>query len=141
MAQWLSAFGSGHDSRVLGWSSTSGSLLSKESASPSPSAAPPACALSNKILKKKKKIKRCSTGEAGVPRKLGSSPGWAPAVWPSGPHGSLLPPTLCRQPLVMGWGVMKLYLYPPCDASDRLVSPCSYFVSRRDPEIHDRPTL
>ena len=36
----MSAFGSGHDSRVLG----SGSLLSGESASPSPSAAPHACA-------------------------------------------------------------------------------------------------
>jgi len=39
------AFGSGHDPRVLGWSPTSGSLLSRVPASPSPSAAHPACAL------------------------------------------------------------------------------------------------
>ena len=41
-----SAFGSGHDPRVLGSSPTSGSLLSRESASLSPCAPPPACALS-----------------------------------------------------------------------------------------------
>ena len=35
---------SGHDPRVLGSSHMSGSLLSEEPASPSPSAAPPACA-------------------------------------------------------------------------------------------------
>ena len=35
-----SAFGSGHDLRVLGWNPESGSLLSGEPASPSPSAAP-----------------------------------------------------------------------------------------------------
>ena len=37
------AFSSGHDPRVLGWGLTSGSLLSRESASLSPSASPPAC--------------------------------------------------------------------------------------------------
>ena len=41
-----SAFGSGHDLRVLGWSPVSGSLLSGESASPSPSDPPPAHACS-----------------------------------------------------------------------------------------------
>ena len=35
------AFGLGRDPRVLGWSPTSGSLLSRESASPSPSADTP----------------------------------------------------------------------------------------------------
>ena len=40
------AFGSGHDLGVLGWSPTSIVLLSGESASPSASAAPPACVLS-----------------------------------------------------------------------------------------------
>ena len=39
----VSAFGSGHDPRVLGWSPTSGSLLSRQSASPS---APPLLLLS-----------------------------------------------------------------------------------------------
>ena len=36
VAQWVkaSAFGSGHDLRVLGWSPASGSLLSREPASP-----------------------------------------------------------------------------------------------------------
>jgi len=57
---WLSVC-SGHDLGVLGWSPTSGFLLSRESASPSPSVPPPACSHSlsqvNKqiILKKKKK--------------------------------------------------------------------------------------
>ena len=37
---WLSAFGSGHDPGVLGWSPASGSLLSGESASSSASAQP-----------------------------------------------------------------------------------------------------
>ena len=41
-----SAFGSGRDPGVLGSSPSSGSLLGGESASPSLSAAPPACALS-----------------------------------------------------------------------------------------------
>ena len=45
-----SAFGSGHDLRVLGSSPKSGCLLSRESASPSPSA--PAPSLSNKRFKK-----------------------------------------------------------------------------------------
>ena len=40
LSQLRSAFGSGHDLRVLGWSSASGSLLSGESVSPSPSAPP-----------------------------------------------------------------------------------------------------
>ena len=44
------AFGSGHDPGVLRWSPTSGFLLSGESASPS--AAPPACALSLKYINK-----------------------------------------------------------------------------------------
>ena len=37
VAQWVkaSAFGSGHDLRVLGWSPTSGSLLSRKSTCPS----------------------------------------------------------------------------------------------------------
>ena len=46
MAQWVKHQPSGHDLRVLGSSPKSGSLLSGEPASPSPSAAPPACALS-----------------------------------------------------------------------------------------------
>ena len=54
----VSAFGSAHDPGILGSSPTSGSLLSGQSASPSASAIPRACAvscaLSNKILKKKK---------------------------------------------------------------------------------------
>jgi len=56
----VSAFSSGHDPRVLGPSPALGSLLSGEPASPSPSAPPPACALSwslkwiNKIFKKVK---------------------------------------------------------------------------------------
>ena len=37
--------GSGQDPRVLGWSPASGTLLSREPASPSPSAAPSACGL------------------------------------------------------------------------------------------------
>ena len=47
---WVSAFSSGHDPRVLGWSPKSGSLLSRESASPSPSAcrSPCLCSLSVK---------------------------------------------------------------------------------------------
>ena len=45
---WVSAFGLGHDPRVLGWRPTSGFLLSGEPTSPSPSAIPPACALSLK---------------------------------------------------------------------------------------------
>ena len=47
--EWLSrlrsAFGLGHDPRVLRLSPTSGSLLSGLPASPSPSAVPPACTL------------------------------------------------------------------------------------------------
>lgn len=43
-AGWASAFCSGYDPNVLGWSLTLGSLLSGESASPS--ALIPACALS-----------------------------------------------------------------------------------------------
>ena len=42
---WVSALGSGHDPGVLGWSPALGSLLGGASASPSPSAAPPACTL------------------------------------------------------------------------------------------------
>ena len=42
----VSAFGSNDDPGVLGWSPTLGSLLRRKSASPSPLAAPPACALS-----------------------------------------------------------------------------------------------
>ena len=47
VAQWVgaSAFGSGHDPRVLGWSPTSGSLLSGEPASSSLSACLPTCDL------------------------------------------------------------------------------------------------
>ena len=41
----VSAFSSGHDLRVLGWSLMFGSLLREESASPSTSATPPVCAL------------------------------------------------------------------------------------------------
>jgi len=43
---YASAFGSGHDLRVLGSSPMLGSLLSGESASPSLSASPPAYVLS-----------------------------------------------------------------------------------------------
>ena len=58
---WVSAFGLGHNPRVLGLSPASGSLLSRKPASPSPT--PPACvpaltailSLINKIFKKKKK--------------------------------------------------------------------------------------
>ena len=60
---WVSAFGSGHDPRILGWG-VSGSLLSGKSASSSPSALPPAILLTlslslsffqtNKVLKKRK---------------------------------------------------------------------------------------
>ena len=42
----MPAFGLRSDPRVLGSSPASGSLLSEESTSPAPSAAPPACALS-----------------------------------------------------------------------------------------------
>ena len=49
-----SAFGSGHDPRVLGL----GTLLSREPASPSPSAAPPACALSLSFCQISKSLKR-----------------------------------------------------------------------------------
>jgi len=50
----VSAFGSGHDLRVLGSSPASGSLLSRESASPSLSPSTLALSQINKILKKKK---------------------------------------------------------------------------------------
>ena len=46
LAQLSIAFGTGLDSRVLGWSPAVGSLLSGESASTSPSASPPAWVLS-----------------------------------------------------------------------------------------------
>ena len=46
--RWVSAFGSGHDLGVLGSSHMVGSLLSRESASPSSSASLPAHALSLK---------------------------------------------------------------------------------------------
>ena len=54
----MSAFGSDHDPKALEWSRTSGSVLSGESASPSPSAATPclyslslSLSLSNKLNK------------------------------------------------------------------------------------------
>ena len=40
LSHWASDFSSGHDLGVLEWSPTSGSLLSREPASPSPSAPP-----------------------------------------------------------------------------------------------------
>ena len=43
---WASAFGTGHNHGALGLSLMLGSLLSGEPVSPSPSAAPTACALS-----------------------------------------------------------------------------------------------
>lgn len=46
VARLVSAFGSGHDLRVQGLSPTSGSLLSRKPASPSPSTSPPAHVLS-----------------------------------------------------------------------------------------------
>ena len=64
----MSAFGLGHDLGVLGSSPASGSLLSGEPASPSPSAPPPAHALclSNKktIFKIKTKCRLESKSEA-----------------------------------------------------------------------------
>ena len=66
----MSAFGSGHDLRVLGSSPTSGSLLSRESASPSASAPSPSHALalflSNKIYlfeRERKSMHACGRGE------------------------------------------------------------------------------
>ena len=56
----MSAFGSGHDLRVLGWSPVSRSILSGESASSTPFAAPPADALS---LSPKQKIKYFKTNK------------------------------------------------------------------------------
>ena len=52
LISYVSAFSSGHDPRVLGLSDTLGSLLSGEPASPSPSATPPACALSFSVCVK-----------------------------------------------------------------------------------------
>ena len=54
----MSAFGSGHGLRVLGWSPGSGSLLSRESASPSalPPTHAPSLAPSNKWFLKKSQI-------------------------------------------------------------------------------------
>ena len=58
----VSIFGLGHDLRVPGLSPTSGSLLSRESASPSPSVPPPAhsltLSLSNREIKSLKKKER-----------------------------------------------------------------------------------
>ena len=45
----MSSFGSGHDPMVLGSNSISDSLLSKEPASPSPSAAPSAAPLAHTL--------------------------------------------------------------------------------------------
>ena len=86
VTQWVkaSAFSSGHDLRVLGSSPTSGSLLSREPASPlSLPPSLPTCDLSllNKVFKKKFRgtwvaqwVKASAFVSGHDPRVLGSSP-------------------------------------------------------------------
>ena len=64
------ALGSGHDPRVLVLSPMSGSLLSGEPASSSPSAVPHACALSRSLMKKLKILKKKKERKKRKPKEV-----------------------------------------------------------------------
>ena len=63
---YTSAFGSGHDPRVPEWNPTLGSLLGRESASPSPSAPPSVCVFSLSLINKQNEKNKVTSIAFGV---------------------------------------------------------------------------
>ena len=124
-----SAFSSGHDPRIQGWSSTLGSPLSGESVSPSLSASPPPLVLSRSLSLKKRERQLWSLRNSLRPQAL--TPTYVsqeitpcschPLVSNASGHHSSPTPLTCTQ-ANMGTRMAALHLQVLCSGSSNSIT-------------------